>query len=159
MIWQTLSAALLTGSNLLLAASIVAPWMILTGGAMRTLVEVESPASIIWYAATGSPSPLGSLASVVGSIVYIGAALWLVILSIPVIRGALRGLAVTPLIAEVTMSAAICGVIVLFVWLALPVGLELVYPFPDVSISAGIPIALGGILLAACIHILSSRVA
>lgn len=159
MSWLRFYVALLVVSDMLLAASIIVPWMILTGGAMRASSEVISPASIIWYAVTGVPSPLGAFAAVAGSIIYIGAALWLVLLSVPVIRPALRGRRVTPFVAGVTLSVALCGVIVLLVWFALPVGLELVYPFPDVSIGAGTPIALGGSLLAALIYILFNRVA
>ncbi len=139
--------ALLILSSALLVASIGVPWMTLTNG-LLTSAEVVSPGIIVWNAIVRTPSITAGLPFVIVSVIYIGAALSVIGLSVPAIHGAVRRDAVVSYLPGVLASAVVCGLIGLFAWGVIPTGLSLIAPYPDVNIAAGIPLALAGAILA-----------
>lgn len=151
--------ASVTIGDILLVASIVLPWIALYGGFLGGAEYTISPADLVWYEASGYASPMTSLPSALAGAIYIAATLGLVLLTVPVFRGARRGLAVATPISAASMAAAIVlvaidGVIVLLASLVLPVGLQLAFPFPHVGIAAGLPLALGGCLVSLIVFVL-----
>lgn len=120
--------------------------MILTGGLLAS-GEIVSPGSVVWYAVAGIPS-LGAVGPfVVGSILYVVASLCVVGQSAPIIHLGRQGRAAKPYLPGVFAGSIICAVIGAFAWLILPVGLELGAPFPDVTVSVGIFLAIAGALM------------
>lgn len=130
----------------LLAAAIFVPWLTLTTAAFGLpSMQQVSPGSVIWGAIVNTPVIVRSSPLVVGSLLYLGAVLAIVGLSIPIARGARQqDPGVARLAGALIAGAVECGVFGLIAWLALPFMLAFFAPYPDASPTLGILLALAG---------------
>ncbi len=141
--------ALFVGAALL-ATAIFVPWLTLTTAVFGLpSIQQVSPGSVIWNAIFNTPVIVRSSPLVVGSLLYLGAALAVVGLSIPIVQGARQqDPRVAQLAGALIAGAVECGVFGLVGWLALPFMLEFFNPYPDASPTLGILLALAGSALA-----------
>lgn len=141
--------ALFLGAACLVGALIV-PWLDLTTSfsGLPPAQEV-SPGAIIWGAAFNTPTIVRSPLLVVMCLLYMGAAMAVAGLSIPIVRGAEQRRDGVARLAGALMTGAVeCGLFGLFAWLALPLMLAFFAPYPDANVDLGIVLALAGSALA-----------
>jgi hypothetical protein len=141
--------ALFLGAACLIGA-FFAPWLDLTSAVFGLPPAQEfSPSAIIWGAIFNMPTIVRPPFLVVMCILYLGAALAIAILAIPIVRGAeQRSYGISRLAGALMAGAVECGLFGLFAWLALPFMLAFFAPYPDSSVDLGIVLALAGSALA-----------
>jgi len=142
------SRYLLIFGNILLVAGVFIPWMILTSS-MSGLPSVQfvSPGSIIWTTILSNPAIENGSSLIVPSLIYFGAVLVVVGLSIGLMIGRVRRGRTVQIVAIAEVSTGICGLWALLAAAVLPTALSLGSPYPDVSLTFGLPLVILGALL------------
>lgn len=142
------SRILLVIGDTLLVASVFVPWMILTSSTFGSPpIQYVSPGGIIWNTILNNPAIESGSLLLGPSLIYLGAMLAVVGLSIPLARGRVRGSRVIPLATIAEISTGVCGLWGLFAAAVLPTALNLGSPYPDVALTFGLPLVFVGALL------------